>query len=216
MTITDEMLYQAAPQAAELLLDTLPGRMACERDFSPEFEEKMGALLTRPRRRRPWKALLLAAAVIGALTVGLSVGADNPSDCQLYWSQSDGTTRYVVRLEHETKQAFRTVELAEIPQGFALAREGMNGEREYRVTYRDENDRYFTVTQRADDEYSGMILGDYQSSEVEIHNRLGMLAEAAESEECFLLWTDGPYILMIHGGGLPAEDLLGIAENIKW
>lgn len=216
MTITDEMLYEAAPRAAELFLETLPGREDCERSFSPEFEKKMGGLLTRSRRHRPWKALLVAAAVIGALTIGLSAGAGNPSDCQLYWSQSDGTTRYVVRLEHETKQAFRTVELAEIPQGFTLTYEKMSGELEYRVTYRDENNRYFTMTQRADDEYSGMILGDCQSSEVEIRSRLGMLAEMSESGECFLLWTGGPYILMIHGNGLSAEELLGIAENIKW
>ncbi len=216
MKITDEMLFEAAPQAAKLFLDTLPDREACRRDFPVEFEEKMGALLTYSKRRRPWKALLAAAAIIGALTLGLTVGADSQSDYQLYWSQSDGVMRYVVRLERKTNRDFQPVELADPPQGFTLKRSGMNGEYEYHVTYRNENDGYFSVTQRTDDEYSGMILGDYRGAEVEIGGRLGMLAESNEGESRMLLWTDGPYILMIHADGVSTEDLLQIAEALKW
>lgn len=216
MKITDEMLFEAAPQAAKLFLDTLPDQEACRKDFPVEFEENMDALLTRPKRRRPWKALLAAAAIIGALTVGLTVGAGSRSDYQIYWSQSDGVIRYVVRLEHKTNRDFQPVELADPPQGFTLERGGMNGEREYHVTYRNENDGYFSVTQRADDEYSGMILGDYRGTEVEIGGRLGMLAESNDKENRMLLWTDGPYILMIYADGVSAEGLLQIAEALKW
>ena len=71
-------------------------------DFSPDFEARMATLLRRQRRRRHWRALLAAAAVLGALAAGLSVGAGDRTDCQIYWSQTDGELRYVIRLEHTT------------------------------------------------------------------------------------------------------------------
>lgn len=217
MTITDEMLYEAASQAAERFLDTLPDRADCAHTFSPAFEQKMAPLLEPSRRRRPRRALLAAAAaVICALTVGLGVGANNMSDCQLYWSQADGVLQYAVRLEHETSRSFCPVELTYVPQGFALERSGMNGEREYCVAYRSGEDGFFQVRQRAGDEYTGMFSGDYQGSEVEINGRLGMLAEKADGGERMLLWTDGPYILTIYADGVSKEELLCIAEKITW
>ena len=43
MNITDEMLYAAAPEAAERWLDTLPGREDCGHNFSLTFEASMWA-----------------------------------------------------------------------------------------------------------------------------------------------------------------------------
>lgn len=219
MTITDEMLYEAAPQAAERFLDTLPDRADCVHPFSPAFEQRMAPLLKPSRRRRPWRAPLAAAAavaVICALTVGLGVGADNISDCQLYWSQADGVLQYAVRLEHETSRPFCPVELTYVPQGFALESSGMNGESEYCAAYRSGEDGFFQIRQRAGEEYTGMFSGDYQGSEVEINGRLGMLAEKADGVERMLLWTDGPYILTIYADGVAQEELLCIAEKITW
>lgn len=71
-----------------------------------DFEARMATLLRRQRRRRHWRALLAAAAVLGALAAGLSVGAGDRTDCQIYWSQTDGELRYVIRLEHATTPAF--------------------------------------------------------------------------------------------------------------
>ena len=62
----------------------------------------MATLLRRQRRRRHWRALLAAAAVLGAVAAGLAGGAGDRTDCQIYWSQTDGELRYVIRLEHTT------------------------------------------------------------------------------------------------------------------
>ena len=110
MTITEEMLYAAAPEAAERFLDTLPDREGCQVSFSAAFEGEMDRLLHR-RRRRPWRGLLLAAAVLGALTVGLSVGAGSQPGCQIYWSESDGVLQYSVRMEQESTRPFALAEL---------------------------------------------------------------------------------------------------------
>lgn len=90
MMISEEALYAAAPEAAEKFLSALPDREDCVHDFSPDFEARMATLLRRQRRRRHWRALLAAAAVLGALAAGLSVGAGDRTDCQIYWSQTDG------------------------------------------------------------------------------------------------------------------------------
>ena len=73
MMISEEALYAAAPEAAEKFLSALPDREDCVHDFSPDFEARMATLLRRQRRRRHWRALLAAAAVLGALAAGLSV-----------------------------------------------------------------------------------------------------------------------------------------------
>ena len=75
MMISEEALYAAAPEAAEKFLSALPDREDCVHDFSPDFEARMATLLRRQRRRRHWRALLAAAAVLGALAAGLSAGA---------------------------------------------------------------------------------------------------------------------------------------------
>ena len=132
MMIPEEDLYAAAPEAAEKFLSALPDQAECVHDFSPDFETRMELLLHRQRRRRPWRALLAAAAVIGALAAGLSVGAGDRTNCQIYWSQTNGELRYVVRLEHVTTQPFQDAQLDYVPEGFTLVRGGtdeIRGER---------------------------------------------------------------------------------------
>ena len=214
MTITEEMLYAAAPEAAERFLFTLPDREACEVDFSPAFEERMDRLLGS-RRRRPWRGLLLAAAVLGSLTVGLSVGAGSRSDCQLYWSESDGMVQYSVRIEQETSRPFAPAELTEVPEGFTLVRESQDEEKTVTV-YRSADGRVFSLCQVCAQEYNGVFTGEYTASEAEVGDRMGMLAESADGFDRNLLWTDGPYILTLYGEGLSGEELLEIARNIIW
>ena len=120
MMISEEALYAAAPEAAEKFLSALPDREDCVHDFSPDFAARMATLLRRQRRRRHWRALLAAAAVLGALAAGLSVGAGDRTDCQIYWSQTDGELRYVIRLEHTTTRPFQDAQLRCVPEGFIL------------------------------------------------------------------------------------------------
>lgn len=198
MMISEEALYAAAPEAAEKFLSALPDREDCVHDFSPDFEARMATLLRRQRRRRHWRALLAAAAVLGALAAGLSVGAGDRTDCQIYWSQTDGELRYVIRLEHATTRPFQDAQLRCVPEGFILVRSStseIRGERS--LAYRRGEDASFTL--------------------MEVNGRLGLLVEEeTDSTEKDLLWTDGPYIFALHGKGLSAEELLEIARNVTW
>ena len=196
MIITEEMLYAAAPEAAERFLDTLPDREGCQVSFSAAFEGEMDRLLHR-RRRRPWRGLLLAAAVLGALTVGLSVGAGSQPDCQIYWSESDGVLQYAVRMEQESTRPFALAELEAVPDGFAQVRS-------------------ISLRQVSDQEYNGVFTGACTAREAEVGDRLGMLAQSADGSIMELLWTDGPYILTLHTTGLSQKEVLAIAQDITW
>lgn len=214
MIITEEMLYAAAPEAAERFLDTLPDREGCQVSFSAAFEGEMDRLLHR-RRRRPWRGLLLAAAVLGALTVGLSVGADSQPDCQIYWSESDGVLQYSVRMEQESTRPFALAELEAVPDGFAQVRQVQEGETAQTV-YRAEDGRSISLRQVCAQEYNGVFTGAYTAQEAEVGDRLGMLAQSADGSIMELLWTDGPYILTLHTTGLSQEEVLAIAQDITW
>lgn len=214
MTITEEMLYAAAPEAAERFLDTLPDREGCQVSFSAAFEGEMDRLLHR-RRRRPWRGLLLAAAVLGALTVGLSVGAGSQPDCQIYWSESDGVLQYSVRMEQESTRPFALAELEAVPDGFARIRQVQEGETAQTV-YRAEDGRSISLRQVCAQEYNGVFTGAYTAQEAEVGDRLGMLAQSADGSIMELLWTDGPYILTLHTTGLSQEEVLAIAQEITW
>ncbi len=214
MTITEEMLYAAAPEAAERFLDTLPDREGCQVSFSAAFEGEMDRLLHR-RRRRPWRGLLLAAAVLGALTVGLSVGAGSQPDCQIYWSESDGVLQYSVRMEQESTRPFALAELEAVPDGFAQVRQVQEGETAQTV-YRAEDGRSISLRQVCAQEYNGVFTGAYTAQEAEVGDRLGMLAQSADGSIMELLWTDGPYILTLHTTGLSQEEVLAIAQDITW
>lgn len=174
-------------------------------------------LLHRQRRRRPWRALLAAAAVIGALAAGLSVGAGDRTNCQIYWSQTNGELRYVVRLEHVTTQPFQDAQLDYVPEGFTLVRGGTNEIRgERRLIYRKGEEASFTLRQTRGEDLVGSKGTACQGSEVEVNGRPGLLAEETGSTEKDLLWTDGPYIFALYGKGLSAEELLRIAEGVTW
>lgn len=214
MIITEEMLYAAAPEAAERFLDTLPDREGCQVSFSAAFEGEMDRLLHR-RRRRPWRGLLLAAAVLGALTVGLSVGAGSQPDCQIYWSESDGVLQYSVRMEQESTRPFALAELEAVPDGFAQVRQVQEGETAQTV-YRAEDGRSISLRQVCAQEYNGVFTGAYTAQEAEVGDRLGMLAQSADGSIIELLWTDGPYILTLHTTGLSQEEVLAIAQDITW
>lgn len=214
MTITEEMLYAAAPEAAERFLDTLPDREGCQVSFSAAFEGEMDRLLHR-RRRRPWRGLLVAAAVLGALTVGLSVGAGSQPDCQIYWSESDGVLQYSVRMEQESTRPFALAELEAVPDGFARIRQVQEGETAQTV-YRAEDGRSISLRQVCAQEYNGVFTGAYTAQEAEVGDRLGMLAQSADGSIMELLWTDGPYILTLHTTGLSQEEVLAIAQDITW
>lgn len=84
----------------------------------------MATLLRRqPGDGRTGWALLGGGRRAGRLGGGTLRGGGGPwTDCQIYWSQTDGELRYVIRLEHTTTRPFQDAKLRCVPEGFILVR----------------------------------------------------------------------------------------------
>jgi hypothetical protein len=220
MTITDEMLYAAAPDAAEIFLDSLPGRAECDHVFSDQFVERMQPLLRRTWHRRKWWRGVLIAAVVAALAFAIGVGASQKSDCQVYWSQNDGVLRYSVLLEHDTVMDFQKITLGYLPDGYELEQETTSKTNEaerYTLRYqKKDSDDYLIVTQSTQRQYTGMLLSGWEGSEVSIGKQTGLLMTYTKGVQYSLVWTDGPYIFTVSSSGLSREEVLKTAENIRW
>ena len=216
MTITDELLYQAAPLAAERYLETLPRREDCGHAFSPEFEAKMRPLLAGTRRRgRPWKRLLVLAAVITALAAGgVSVYAERDDAYRVDWTQEDGFVSYHVRAERDLLGCLHRMGPGYLPEGFSLQSES-TGEQSRSAYYKGRTGGTLSVHQTVRERKSGVILGGAQGKSADIGGQDGMLVLYNGDQLC-LLWTDGPNILELNAAGLSEEEILKIAEHMSY
>ncbi len=218
MRITEEMLYAAAPAAAERYLDTLPGRADCAHAFSPAFEERMRFLAPR-RKKKLWKKLVLLAAVVALL--GTAVHANQPEDYRVQAAARDGILTYSARPQKNVvPQQFHQITLGWVPEGYELWMEGeLEAENVYSsVSYRTEEYHYVALRQWMGQEYSETLMGEYRWEEVTVRGSKGIFIYAeAEDFGYTLLWAEGAYVLQLKtNGALDRETFFKIAENLEW
>lgn len=101
--IDEERLRDAAREAGEALLDSLPQREQCRHDFSPRFEAKIEPLLKRnrhPLRRTLTRAACILLALL--LTGGVWLGADaSAREAITGWLRGTYETLFVYRFVGE-------------------------------------------------------------------------------------------------------------------
>lgn len=216
MTITDEMLYESAPRAAELFLESLPDRESCGHMFSQRFEAKMRPLLAG--KKRTWKRTLLIAAVLAAL-LGISVGAVREAVFQMSRSETAKSgVQYTFRTM-DTLGTFQPVELGYVPEGYELTKE-----------YSEESETFTWHTRYFENGEGGMFyvcqhlsdrlsigLGDRSEYTLEHPKIHGVEAEMYlhEMGTVLMIWVEGDYVMEIDGL-LPKEEVIRIAEHITW
>ncbi len=218
MNITDEMLYAAAPEAAERWLDTLPKREDCGHDFSLTFEASMSALMRRRRKRR-WKTLALLAAVIAALGALLASGAvaERPDNYRVYAAQEDGLVSYSARPKDTLP--FRPLTPGWTPEGFDLDKDRSTVQGHAVFSYHSQEDpdhRYFQVEQWHGQEQNGLFAGNFTLEDAEVDGEDAVLIYNPDTSLSRLLWTQGADVFLLSAKGLEREDLFQIAENMKW
>ena len=221
MRITDEMLYRAAPVAAERYLNTLPGREDCVHAFSPDFEERMRLLLPR-RKKNLWKRVLLLAAVVAVL--GTAVYADQPEDYHVRATAREGILTYSARPQEDVvPQKFHRITFRWIPEGYTLRRESeLEEDTVYSsVSYWKEGEAgrgHLSLCQWMGREYSETLMGDYRWEGVTVRGSEGIFIDAAGDRLSYtLLWAEGPYVLQLTAdAGLDRETFFKIAEDLAW
>lgn len=222
MRITDEMLYQAAPEAAERYLSTLPDQADCGHTFSPAFEEKMGFLIPRRKKRKLWKRIVLLAAVVAVL--GTAVYADQPEDYHVRATAREGILTYSARPQEDVvPQKFHRITFGWIPEGYTLWRESVLEEDTVysSVSYWKESEAgrgHLSLCQWMGKEYSETLMGDYRWEGVTVRDNEGIFIDAAGDRLSYtLLWAEGPYVLQLTAdAGLDRETFFKIAEDLAW
>lgn len=218
MRITAEMLYAAAPAAAERYLDTLPGRADCAHVFSQDFEERMRFLAPR-RKKKLWKRMVLLAAVVALL--GTAVYANQPEDYRVQAAARNGIFTYSARPQEDVvPQRFHRITFGWLPEGYELWSESEAEEKTVysSVSYRTKEYHYVTLRQWMGQEYSETLMGEYQWEEVTVRGSKGIFIDAAgDSLSYTLLWAEGPYVLQLSAGdNLDRETFFEIAKNLEW
>lgn len=219
MKITDEMLYAAAPEAAERYLSALPGREDCAHAFSPDFEERMRLLLPRRKRKRLWKRALLLAAVVALL--GTAVYANQPEDYRVRATARDGILACSARPQEDVvPQQFHRITFGWLPEGYTLWNESELTEDTvyFSTSYRAGDYQYLSLRQWMGQEYSETLMGEYRWEGLTVRGCEGIFIDAArDSRRYTLLWAEGPYVLQLTAdGSLDRETFLKIAENLEW
>lgn len=219
MTITDEMLYEAAPQAAERFLGLLPERGACTHLFSWRFEMNMRPLLQGRTKARQWGRILLIAAVLAALLC-MSAGAIREAIFRMFRSETEESgTQYAFRTMDELGP-FRPMKLTYLPDGYGQTDEYQRETEvftRYILTFENAEDGEFWVEQQMTDRLT-MGFGDMRDYTLEHPVINGVEAELYYNEEAgdtLMLWTAGEYIMEIRGT-LSKEETVKVAENITW
>lgn len=220
MNITDEMLYASAPEAAERWLDALPGREDCGHDFSLTFEAAMLPVLHR--RRRKWRSLALLAAVVAALAGLLAFGAaaDRPDNYRVYAAQEDGLVSYSARpKDTDASLPFRPLTPGWTPEGFVQDpdRGTASGHAVFSYYSQEDPDNcYFRIDQWHGEEKNGLFQGNFTLEDVQVDGEDAILIRAPDTSLARLLWTQGTDVFLLSAMGLEKEDLIRIAENMKW
>ncbi|MCI8329032.1 MAG: DUF4367 domain-containing protein [Oscillibacter sp.] len=219
MNITDELLSQAAPEAAERWLSTLPGREDCEHEFSLTFQAAMEPLLSRRRRR--WKSLVLLAAVVAALgTLLVSAGAERRENYYVYADQQDGCVTYVVRpREDALEQEPHRLYMSWIPEGFVpdmVSTSSTPSGFLTRYVHRTDEERWIYLYQFYREETGGLLFGDYAVENLRVGGEEALLLSESGSGLLQLVWSSGFNCYSLSCSGLEKKDVLRIAENLKW
>lgn len=219
MKITDEMLYAAAPEAAERYLSALPGREDCAHAFSPDFEERMRLLLPRRKRKRLWKRVLLLAAVVALL--GTAVYANQPEDYRVRATARDGILACSARPQEDVvPQRFHRITFGWLPEGYTLWNESELTEDTvyFSTSYRAGDYQYISLRQWMGQEYSETLMGEYRWEGLTVRGCEGIFIDAAgDSLSYTLLWAEGPYVLQLEADdSLDRETFFKIAENLEW
>lgn len=226
MKITDEMLYQSAPKAEQLWLDTLPSREELpEHQFSKGFERKMKKLI-RNQQRAPWLNKFIsvskrvAIVALAILTVSFSclmcVEAYREKFIEVITEIFEELTRYSFSSSHTEKMEWGEITFDYLPDGmFEVDRTHNSETLDQSIYFEDSAERWFYVSQEimVKGKQSTMIL-DTEDADVSTTDLNGYKATLiVKGEHTTLMWEDDVSVMLI-SGDFPSDEIIKIASGI--
>lgn len=226
MKLTDDMLQQAASEAAEYMDKTCTeGAEKQTHTFSPWFEQEMQALIQQQKQREKRKKIfrysrnVVAAVLVIAIALpffNTDVRAAYRDFFQVLTRRSDEYTENSVTLRGDhTIDEFSPAQLGWIPDGMKQVNETRDEENGYfHVFYQGSNDISFGLDQTFVTVESGSVAWyseDAKVSHVEFRGTTATLTEDDGFRS--LVWNEAGCVMEL-SGSVSKEDLLKIAKNI--
>ncbi len=227
MTITDDMLREAAAEFSTALAGSLPAPEACEHQFSPRFLRKMRPLL---RRGRPVRhpvlrrtvAAVLAVAVSASVWLGVDVDARASLLTWLRTQRENGIFSYRFA-GPDQREAVPLYLPAWVPEGFAEAERDIKNWNAW-VLYTGPDDNYFSVDSTWIQDGTGMAVIPYPGQEltpvsVSVNGLPGDLyltvdPETGRDSNNLVWFDDQAHIYFGIDSSLDGETMLRIAESV--
>lgn len=226
MTITDEMLRDAAAEFSTALAHSLPSPEDCTHTFSPRFRRKMRPILHRRRSIRHPVLQRTAAAVLAAI-LGVSVwlGIDaNARAAFISWLRIQRDNAFIYQFAGPPPQETLPLYLPTwLPEGFDETDRQITSWNAY-IDHTDPDDNYFTLEYvgMQDGTSAGIILPPDRETErqpVTVNGWPGELylsfdPDKGKNDNTLFWFDDRAHMCFTLASTLDPETMLRIAESV--
>ena len=214
MKVTDEMLYQRAPEAERMILDALPGEDMPEAAFSEEFEQKVKQVVVRKKSgsRQKWYLRASAAAILCLVLYGIG---ETSAFSGLYERIYQFAMVCFSGVDTEKEGTETECTVGYLPEGMNLTETSRQGESLWIYTWKDEQGGWLILRREllsGESEQKRDILSEGRI-ETELVNGV-LYWKIREADSKGLLWEKDGNIFYLEGN-MNEDVLIQIAENIK-
>lgn len=226
MKITEEMLYECAPEAEKLWLDSLPADdQIPEHTFSRRFERRMKKLIREHKRSLPARRALTVvkrtaavAFLIAALSFSgmMTVEAHRARFIEIMTEAFPGLTRFTFFSSWSGDVRIGVIDFGYLPAGMTEFRRNISDEtQEMTVWFLDREGSQLKLRQQVITESEGFTLvfntEGASVTTISIGGRDAVLIEKAGITT--LMWEDGPYLFILTGE-ISSEEIIAIADGM--
>lgn len=226
MEITEEMLYEYAPKAEKLWLDSLPpDDQIPEHQFSRRFERKIKKLI-RDQRRSPSMRQFMriarqsAAVILVVISLSFSclmtVEAYRAKFIEIVTEVFYDLTHFTLFSSWSEDMGLGEIEFNYLPDGMhEVEREIFDEPQEQTLYFEDAQGHQIKVSQTllADDTNSDLILDTEDADVTAIAFGDGDAVLIEKEGTSALMWEDTPYLMLLTGD-FPPEEIVKIANGI--
>lgn len=226
---TDAELKLAAAEVRGAMLDAMPSPAECEHEFSPEFEEKMRAVLAREEKRRVRKKWLgRAAGFLLALVLGSGVWLASDQSARAgfrAWVQETYENVFVLRFRGtDTQASYPRFRLTWLPEDCTAVYDTYTGESSYGASITNRNApergaylRCYVNDDTLTPDLNVMYDETYTVRPTEVNGAGATLCLAPDDMHTSLLvWQDETgELIYVLDGYLTEDALLRIAEGVE-
>lgn len=219
--ISDERLREAARQAEENLLASLPKPEECEATFSPEYKRKMKKLARRTDHPVIyWVQKAVACILLTILIGGGSILAFSTEARAAFvgWIREVYETWFVYKYEGEDQEFPQDTEfqITWLPEGFVEVAHSTS-EEQVRTLFQDKNSNFIVFLYTRSMESANLYIEEsgVEAQSVQIgHLYADLYLDQQPDKANALVWSDRGILFWLHGN-CSGEELIRIAESIN-